>query len=250
MSSSSRVRRRLAGTALFLAAGVAFTATGLAVSAWLGHGHEPQSSPPAAFRVQSRDASPSPSSSPRRPAIPPLTSPVPVVPGAEQVDGVSLGYPHTLTGAVSAAVAFTTAIFSTLDPGQAAQMMRVVADPSFPQGPAQVAEGVTGIRESLGLPAGGPVPQGVSWAVSPVECQVRDAGTDRVTVLLLMDLISTVPGAGYITRASVFPVAVHWAAGDWKVLPTPATSYARLIAVPGTGQASSLGWLPLSWGQP
>src|SRR6202035_5732813 len=128
-------------------------------------------------------------------------------------------------------------------------VMRLVADPSFPQGPAQVAEGVAGIRESLGLSASGPVPQGVSWVVSPVECQVRDAGTDRVTVLLLVDLVSTVPGAGTVTRVSVFAVAVHWAAGDWKVLPAPAGDYSRLTAVPGSGQAASLGWLPLAWGQ-
>ena len=125
----------------------------------------------------------------------------------------------------------------------------MVADPSFPRGLPRRPQGVAGIRESLGLAASGPVPQGVSWAVSPVECQVRDTGTDRVTVLLLMDLISTVPGAGTITRAVVFAVAVHWAAGDWKVLPTPAADYSGLTAVPGSGQAASLGWLPLAGGQ-
>ena len=57
---------------------------------------------------------------------------------------------------------------------------------------------------------------------------------------------SMVPGAGTITRASVFPVAVHWAAGDWRILPTPATSYARLTAAPGSQQAASLGWLQLT----
>lgn len=159
-----------------------------------------------------------------------------------------MGYPHTLIGAVSAAAAFTSAILGTLDAGRAAQVMRLVADPSFPQGPAQVAEGLTGIRESLGLAASGPVPQGVSWVVSPVECQVRDIGTDRVTVLLLTDLVSAVPGAGTVTRAVVFAVAVHWAAGDWKVLPTPAADYSRLTAVPGSAQAVSLGWLPLAGG--
>jgi hypothetical protein len=105
---------------------------------------------------------------------------------------------------------------------------------------------VAGIRESLGLAASGPVPQGVSWVVSPMECQVRDIRTDRVTVLLLVDLISTVPGAGTMTWAVVFAVAVHWSAGDWKVLPTPAADYSRLTAVPGSGLAASLGWLQLA----
>ena len=247
MSSYPRVRRRLAGIALFLAAGVAFAAAGLAVNAWVDPGRKPQAHPPAAGATSSRDASPTAS---RLAASPALTSPVQVVPAAKEADGVPLGFPHTLVGAVSAAAAFTSAILGTLDPVQAAQVMRLVADPSFPQGPAQVAEGVAGVRASLGLPAGGPVPQGTSWAVAPVECQVRGVRPDRVTVLLLTDLTSTVPGTGTVTRVSVFAVAVHWAAGDWRVLPTPGTDYSGLTAVPGSGQAASLGWLPLSWGQP
>jgi hypothetical protein len=250
MSFSFRVRRWLLGVAAFVAAGLVFAAAGLVVNAWLGPGQKPQAFPPTALPVPPWDISPPPSPSPRLSASAALASPVRVVPGAEEADGVSVGYPRTLIGAVSAAVAFTPAILSTLDPARAAEVMRMVADPSFPQGPAQVAEGVTGIRESLGLAASGPVPHGVSWVVSPVECQVRDIGTDRVTVLLLVDLISTVPGAGTVTRVSVFAVAVHWAAGNWKVLPTPAADYSRLTAVPGSRQAASLGWLQLTGEQP
>jgi hypothetical protein len=251
MSSRSRARRWLLGVAAFVAAGLVFAAAGLVVNAWLSPGQRPHAFPPTAFPVPPWGTSPppSPSPTPRLQAGPALASPVRVVPGAEEVDGVPLGYPRTLTGAVSAAAAFTPAILSTLDAGRAAEVMRLVADPSFPQGPAQVAEGVTGIRESLGLAASGPVPQGVSWVVSPMECQVRDIGTDRVTVLLLVDLVSVVPGAGAVTRAVVFAVAVHWAAGDWRVLPTPAGDYSGLTAVPGSGLAASVGWLPLAWGQ-
>jgi len=245
MRSLSRARRWLRGTAVFVTAGVTFAAAGQAVNDWLGHSHERHPLPPVASPAPQPGALPMSSSSWQSPSSA-LASPVRVVPGTEEVDGVWLGYPHTLTGAVSAAAVFTPAILGTLDPDRAAQAMRLVADPSFPQGPAQAAEGVTGIRESLGLPAGGPVPQGYSWAVAPVECQVRDIETDRVTVLLLMDLTSAVPGAGTITRATVFPVAVHWAAADWKILPTPVTSYAQLIAAPGSQQAANLGWLPLT----
>ena len=247
MRSRSRVRRWLAGIVLFLAAGLAFMAAGLVASAWLGPAQKPQAFPPTSYPVPPWDATPSPV--PRPAGQTALASPVRVVPGTRQADGVWLGYPHTPTGAVSAAAAFTPAVLGTLDAGRAAQVMRLIADPSFPQGPAQAAQGVTGIRRTLGLAASGPVPQGYAWAVTPVECQVRDVSTDRVTVLLLVDLTSTVPGAGTITRASVFPVAVHWAAGDWKVLPTPATSYAKLTAVPGSKRATSLGWLQISGGQ-
>jgi hypothetical protein len=250
MTSRFRVRRRLAAIALFLAAGVAFAGIGLAVNAWLTPVRKPSAFPPAAYPVPARGAptAPSPSLSPRLSASarPALASPVRVVPGAHDVVGLFLGYPHTLVGAVSAAAAYTPAIIGTLDPDRATHIMRMVADPSFSQGTAQAAEGIASIRESLGLAAGGPVPQGYAWAVRPLECQVRGIGRDRVTVLLLLDLISVVPGAGTITRASVFPVAVHWAAGDWRILPTPATSYARLTAAPGSQQAASLGWLQLT----
>jgi hypothetical protein len=246
MSSRYRAHRWPQRVLLILAGLTAFTVAGLVVNAWLGPG-QPQAFPPTAFPTPPWDSTTAPSP---RPADPALTSPVRVIPGAKETDGVWLGYPRTLAGAVSAAAAFTPAILGTLDPDRAAQVMRLVADPSFPQGPGQAAEGVTGIRKSLGLAAAGPVPQGYSWAVAPLECQVRDTGTDRVTVLLLMDLTSTVPGAGTITRASVFPVAVHWTAGDWKILPTPTASYAQLTAVPGSQQAASLGWLQLIGGQP
>jgi hypothetical protein len=253
MRSRFRVRRWLLGVAAFVAAGLVFTAAGLVVNAWLGPGQQPQAFPPTAFPVPPWDTPPPPTpAAPSSPsaASPLLPSPVRVIPGTEEADGVPLGYPRTLLGAVSAAVAFTPAILGTLDPGRAAQVMRMVADPSFPQGPAQAAEGMTRIRQSLGLAASGPVPLGVSWAVTPVECQARDIGTDRVTVLLLLDLISVVPGAETITRVSVFAVAVHWTAGDWKVLPTPATGYAKLTAAPGSKQAASLGWLQLTGEQP
>jgi hypothetical protein len=85
--------------------------------------------------------------------------------------------------------------------------------------------------------------------VVPVECQVRDAGPGSVTVLLLTDFVSAAPGSPPVTQVSVFPVAVHWARGDWKVLPTPAKDYSGLTATPGSPQAASLGWLPLAWGR-
>jgi hypothetical protein len=251
MSVISRARRWVRYVVLFVAAGLAFMALGLAANGWLDRGQQPQAFPPTGFPVLPGYSSATTAPSPEPvSASPDLASPVRLMTGIRVADGIRLGYPPSLAGAVSAAASFTPAIIGTLDPGQAAQAMRLVADPSFPQGPAQAAQGVTGIRLSLGLQASGPVPAGVSWAVVPEECQVRGVSADRVTVLLLMDLDSTVPGAGAITRAIVFPVALHWAAGDWKVLPTPATDYSQLTAAPGSEQAAALGWLELAGSRP
>ena len=100
MRSRFRVRRWLLGVAAFVAAGLVFTAAGLVVNAWLGPGQQPQAFPPTAFPVPPWDTSPpSTSPPPRLSASPALASPVRVVPGTKEADGVPLGYPHTLLGA-------------------------------------------------------------------------------------------------------------------------------------------------------
>jgi hypothetical protein len=148
-------------------------------------------------------------------------------------------------GAVSAADALASEVGSTLDPDRAATVMRMVADPSFANAPEQAASGVASDRTAFGLQASGPVPQGYGLELSPQEYQVRDVSADLVTVLLLSDIIATTPGQGTTTKIGVFPVALHWAQGDWKVLPTPATDYSGLTAEPGSAQAASLGWQQL-----
>jgi hypothetical protein len=176
---------------------------------------------------------------------PPLAGPVQVIQGRQQVNGVSLGYPHSTVGAVSAADEFLTAIGSTVDPDRAAAVMRMAADPSYTNGPQQAAEGTVNDRRSLGLSASGPVPQGSSIEIEPVEYQVRDVSPDRATVLLLSDFITTLPGRGTQTRVGVFPVPVHWAQDDWKVLPQASANYENLSADPDSPQAAALGWQEL-----
>jgi len=176
---------------------------------------------------------------------PSLTGPVHVVQGRQLVNGVYLGYPHSTVGAVSAADEFLTAIDSTLDPDRAAAVMRLAADPSYANGPQQAAAGVVSDRKNLGLPAGGAVPQGASVETDPAEYQVRDVSPDRVTVLLLCDFVTTLPGQGTQTKAGVFPVSLHWAQGDWKVLPQARADYESLSADPDSPRAAGLGWQQL-----
>jgi hypothetical protein len=189
-------------------------------------------------------ASPPPAARPSR--GPALTGPVQVMQGRQQVNGVELGFPHSTVGAVSAADAAATEIVGTLDPDRAAAVMRMVADPSFPGGPQQAAGGAVNDRKSLGIPASGPVPPGDSFLLEPMEVQVRDVAPDQVTVLLLADFTTTVQGQGTQVKAGVFPVRVHWAQGDWKVLPTPSADYGNLSAEPDSAAAASLGWQQLN----
>ena len=69
----------------------------------------------------------------------------------------------------------------------------------------------------------------------------------QVTVLLLADDVITLPGQGTQTRIGVYPLRMHWAQGDWKILqPDTATSYRSLAAAPGSPQAAASGWQELT----
>jgi hypothetical protein len=243
MYSRYRGRRLVRGLLAFVARVLVLMAVGLAVNAKFDTGQKPEAFPPAALPVPPWDATTTPPPIPA--ATPALAGPVRIVHGAQLAGGIPVGFPHSTAGAVSAAAEFTALTLSTLDPGQAAAVMRVAADPSYPAGPQQAAAGVVSDRESLGLSASGPVPDGYSFTVAPVQCQVRDVTPGRETVLLLAQFTSVTPAAGIQVRAGVFPVAMHWTGGDWKVLPTPGGDYSGLAAEPDSPQAAALGWQDL-----
>lgn len=246
-----RARRWLRWGLLYVVGVLALMVAGLVIEAAVSHGPQaPQALPSTTIPVPPwASAAPSPAprttSTPARTGGAAPTGPVRLVQGRELINGVYLGFPHSIAGAVSAAAGFLTAIGSTLDPDRAAAVMRMAADPAYPEGPQQAAEGVVNDRKGLGLPASGQLPQGVSLQVQPTEYQVRGVTPDRVTVLLLCDFTATVPGQGTQTRIGVFPVRLHWHAGDWKILAPGAARYAGLAANPASPKAAALGWQEL-----
>jgi hypothetical protein len=203
--------------------------------------HENTNPPPVPDLFGSSGAS-SPASTPV--AVP--TGPVQLVQGTDLVNGVYLGYPHTIVGAISAADQFATQLGSTLDPDRVAAVMSMVADPSYRQGSQQFADGMTSTRADLGIPASGPVPDGDSLVLEPVEYQVRDVSADQATVLLLSDFIATTPSDGTQTQVGVYPLRMHWAQDDWKILAPGSADYSELAADPDSSQAASKGWQELS----
>jgi hypothetical protein len=170
-----------------------------------------------------------------------------VIQGRELINGVYLGYPASTQGAVSAAAEFMTQIGSTLDPDRAAAILRLVADPSYSSGPQDFAQGTASERSDLGLPISGPAPAGASVVLEPAEYQARAITGRQATVLLLADDVITLPEQGTQTRIGVYPLRMHWAEGDWKILqPDNATSYSPLSAEPGSPQAAAIGWQELT----
>jgi hypothetical protein len=237
-------RRHRLRIAIAIVAGV-LGLTAFLLVAEVGAGPHPaheNTNPPPVPDLFGSSAASSPAKTPL--AIP--TGPVQLVQGTDPIEGIYLGYPHTIVGAISAADQFAIQLGSTLDPGQVAAVMRLVADPSYPQGPQQFAEGMASTRADLGIPASGPVPDGDSLVLEPAEYQLRDTSADQVTVLLLSDFIATTPADGTQTQVGVYPLRMHWADGDWKILAPGSTDYSDLAADPDSSQAASKGWQELS----
>ena len=240
MTNPFMQRRRPIGLYLFyIVAGlVAFVVVGLVVQVARMPHHKPDTAqdyrPPA--------------------AIPPPGSqtgvgdgPLQEVAGTRQVNDVAVGYPHTTVGAVSAAAEYWSQIASTLDPARAAQIAQAVADPSWKNGVQELAQGPVNTRKGLGLATSGPVPAGASVLLTCAEYQVQQVTADSVTVLLLGYYQTTLPGQNAQNRIGVFPLQMHWAAGDWKMPePTLSADYHDLETQPGSSEAAALGWQPLS----
>lgn len=234
-------RRRRIRLVVFAALAVlVFVAIGLVVQTALGPKVKENLTPPAPIPVPVGSAAPTEATPAPAPA---LTGPIQIIQGSQLVNGVYLGFPQTTQGAVSAADEFMTQIGSTLDPDRVSAVLQLTADPSYPSGPQDFAQGTISERKQLGLPATGQLPSVASVVLDPVEYQVRDVTADEVTVLLLADDVLTLPGQGTQTRVGVYPLRMRWAEDDWKILqPDPHTSFSQLSAVPGTAQAATNGW--------
>lgn len=180
-----------------------------------------------------------------RPAAPtPAASlgPIRLVQGALLVNGLYTEFSHSTVGAISAADEYITALGSTLDPDRAATVARLAADPSYTSAQNDAATGTQNTRTSLGLPATGVVPQGYSVEVDAVAYQLKSESADNAEVLLLAYFTEATPSQGTVAHTAVFPMVMHWAAGDWKFLPMDTADYSSLAAQPGSAQAASDGW--------
>lgn len=195
-----------------------------------------------------------PGAAPAGPSPAPSTSPVPVpsgalslVQGARLADGIEVGYPHSIVGAVSAAAEDLDAVASTLDPDYAASVMRVAGDPADPALPGKLASSTVKLRADLQLPTSGPLGPPVAFQTTAQMYQLRDATTNDVLVLLLAAGTFTNAQGGIAQTTGVFPVHMRWAAGDWKLtaIGGDREDFSGLDATPDTTEATGHGWKAL-----
>ncbi|MEV6527120.1 hypothetical protein AB0M43_34840 [Longispora sp. NPDC051575] len=192
---------------------------------------------------------PTPTKQPSATPVQTPTGPMKRIKGERTVEGISVGYPHSTAGAVSAAAEYMAQIGSTLDPERAKTIARVVADPSFAGAVDYFAKGPVNTRTSLGLPAEGPLPAGASVVLGPAAYQLRNLAEDSAVVLLLGFHTASTPDGGVKPKVGVYPLEMHWDGSDWKILQPKIAlqnDYSSLAAQPGTSEAAAKGWLELS----
>ena len=182
---------------------------------------------------------------PPSPDLPnPTTDSLTTTRGTETREGVSVGYPKDLVGAISAAVEYTAHALSTLDPDRAATVGDVIAskrnDHDFRAAPQNS-------RRSLGIPQEGPVPEGYSIAVAPVAYQAVRSTDTSIDVLLLLYTTTTRPGEGPSRHIGVAPVSMTWEENDWKWAPILSDeNYNDLAIEIDSPEAAALGWITIT----
>ncbi|MBO8189255.1 hypothetical protein [Streptomyces spirodelae] len=144
--------------------------------------------------------------------------------GMAEMNGLPVKFPRTDTGAVAAAVASNRAGWS-MDEDEIRRGMETYGDPSAEkEGDSQetkaaaVAYLAQKARQMAGVPAKGPVPDGVSLSGVPIGVQWKTLSADRVRVFVLTRVTSKAgEGEKTRTRLMAVPSEAIWTAGDWKL---------------------------------
>lgn len=171
--------------------------------------------------------------------------PLQVLAGARVVEDVAVGYPHTPTGAVSAAVYYWSQLTSTLDLARAATVIRLAADPAWVGADTEILHGRIKTRELLGVPASGPITGYASVLYTAQMYQISAVSADSMNILLLGYYQKNTAAGEESTSAILFPTRVRWTNGDWKLPAQTLPSDPSLFARPGTAEATAKGWQPL-----
>jgi len=166
------------------------------------------------------------------------------------IAGVPVGYPHTTSGAISAAYHFTQALGSTLSPDRGAAIAHIVTDPSYSGATDAVAAAIAGTRQRLGLPARVPTTESAFFLGTPSAYLPQgQPSRDDVDVYLLVRINTYSPTAGNDVSVQMVDAPMHWNGSDWRLATphdvAPATR-TRLTVDPNGPTAAALGWRQLS----
>ena len=172
--------------------------------------------------------------------------PVALVSGTHWADGLAVGYPDTRSGALSAALEYTTAFVECLDP---ARLRAVLRDIDAPGGKiaADPAAATRNDRALVGAPASGPLPAGTALVLTGRMYQLLDFDQHRAQLLLLFTMAASGPNAPDLSgKVLALPAQLSWVGGDWKLATWDGgTNYQTQVAAPDSTAAYDDGWLDL-----
>ncbi|MGW3184451.1 hypothetical protein ACWDD9_34800 [Kitasatospora sp. NPDC001119] len=186
-------------------------------------------------------------------AVPPSASPstvvdaVPLPAPARVEQGIPVGYPHTLAGAVSAAAHYTEAR-DLLSPDAVPDQMMVMArkgEDFFKLTSLAIAD-ARDWRRLLGLPEAGNSTGSDFIAFQVRAYQVESASADAVDVWLLTTQTPTVGGIQHGTGVFAIAAPMVWNGTDWRLTAQEMRQF-PVVAQPGTAQADAAGWRPVAY---
>lgn len=146
-----------------------------------------------------------------------------------QKNGVSIGFPHTAIGAMSAAV-YLHEEYAWLDDQKARQQLEVVTSPDAPGFIDDQVSEIRKMREGVGLPPSGPAPVGltITTTVEAVRAKTILAPDmkrgDVVHVWLSFDRYATGPDGGPDEdplKGDTTDYILKWQDGAWKLTNEP-----------------------------
>ncbi|ATL88789.1 hypothetical protein [Streptomyces malaysiensis] len=242
MSDRYSQRRRLARSRLTtLAALVAAAALGAAAFAFFTSGSGSDAEKKESGRQNSTQP-PTFSAPPTQGTTQPTVLPKPKT----VADGVPVGYPHTLNGAVSAAAHFydTADLF---DPTASQRQARITAAPGKAKELGDEALRLSmAARRDAGLTLVGESSTANYYALSSRAYRVDSATEDRVTVWILTDTELSVHGVAKSDTA-VQTAVLTWSGGDWKFTGQEGRDDEPKPVVPESAQAVREGWRSLAY---
>lgn len=172
--------------------------------------------------------------------------------GETETSGLPTGFPHTPEGA-AAAVAASTRNSWTWDAAQVERGAEVYACEEDRDEILDLAdESASGVREYVGLPATGDIPQDAALHAWPIGVQWEPQDEDTVRVSLLIRLAFT-PGEGEPTETHLLSSTNEavWEGGDWAVCSVrqSVAQDAPEAADIGTADFNDAGWVAIQEGE-
>lgn len=160
-------------------------------------------------------------------------------------------FPHTPAGAASAMAAMLSSTW-TMDAAGNTQAADVYAQPQIRSIARQAgAPAAADLRQRVGLPAGGKLPEGAYVSVTPTGVRWKVLSPDQVQVAMMVSVSSaastqTAPSTRVATIGSGWVWDTSVRGGDWVFTGDDVDAMVPDIADPGTPQFTKLGWLAIA----